>query len=306
MGFSAYLHATADAGERVPDNKEHNIITVQPHRLAGSAGVALSYLEYLPERISRPDVMLVHGLASSGGQFDAEARHFAGLGHRVLVPDLRGHGVSGIPQGRINTADFAIPVMAQDLVDILVHASAGPVHWVGNSLGGILALSLLGTPDSRKLASLALFGTCFSMNLPRQVSSVLRLSFLPGAPVTGWLTARTTTGNAAGRKAIEKAIRQFDVAAGAAIAANVRNYDFVGNAMSFEGPLLVMRGGRDHAVNLRLRRDIDKFTHLPNFKRIDLPQGGHCANFDMPTEFRTALAEHWVRAEASEAATARY
>ncbi|HEY4201641.1 MAG TPA: alpha/beta fold hydrolase [Devosiaceae bacterium] len=288
----------------MPTSDENGLCSVRRLRVTSGGGIGLVYREYRPSEISKPDIVFVHGLASSGVQFDGEARYFAQLGHRVLVPDLRGHGASGVPAGRIINEDFAIPVMARDVMDILDHAGASTVHWVGNSLGGILALSMLGTTDSNRLASLALFGTCFSMDLPPQVSRLLRLSFLPGAPVTAWLTARTTTGSAVGRVAIEEAIRQFNVAAGAAIAQNVRNYDFVDSPLAFRRPLLVLRGGRDYAVNLRLGRDIDKFAPVLNFKRVDLPQGGHCANFDMPMQFRQSLQEHWGRATLHRAASA--
>lgn len=186
--------------------------------------------------------------------------------------------------------------MAQDLLDILDHAGAEQVHWVGNSLGGILALFLLGTSHKKRLRSLALFGTCFSMNLPPSTRYLLRGAFLPGAPITAWFTARTTTGNPTGQQAIENAIRQFNVEAGAAIVDNVRQYDFVANALAYENPLLLLWGGRDYAVNLRLRNDIDKFVGRPNFTRVDLPQAGHCANFDMPAAFAAALEAHWNRA----------
>lgn len=272
--------------------------SVVARRLATASGVTLAYSEYLPRGRAHADILLVHGLASSGIQFHNEALHFADQGFRVLVPDLRGHGISGVPDGPVAVADFAIPTMAGDVIDMLDHAGARDVHWVGNSLGGILALWLLGTPQVSRLRSLALFGTCFSMNLPAQVDQVLRLSFLPGADITAWLTARTTTASAAGRGAIEAAIKQFNVDAGAAIASNVRNYDFVANARAYEQPLLVLWGGKDHAVNLGLRGDIGKFADRPNFRRIDLPEGGHCANFDMPDAFRAALAAHWATAKA--------
>lgn len=235
--------------------------------------------------------------ASSGLQFHQEALYFAGRGHRVVVPDLRGHGASGVPTGPIRVADFSISTMAQDIIAMLDHAHADEVHWIGNSLGGILALHLLGTPQRDRLQSLALFGTCLSMDLPAQVNHALHLSFLPGAWVIAWLTARTTTRSPLGRQSIEKSIRQFNVGAGAAIVSNVRNYDFVANVRGYERPLLVLWGGKDHAVNLRLRRDIGKFADRPNFRRIDLPMGGHCANFDVPDAFCTALEEHWRLAE---------
>jgi 3-oxoadipate enol-lactonase len=271
------------------------------HRLDSASGVGLAYSEYLPKEKTHADILLVHGLASSSIQFHHEALQFADKGFRVLVPDLRGHGASGVPDGPVVAADFAIPTMAGDLVDLLDHAGAREVHWVGNSLGGILALWLLGTTQVSRLRSLVLFGTCFSMNLPAKIDHVLRLSFLPGADITAWLTARTTTTNATGREAIETAIKQFNVEAGAAIASNVRNYNFVANARAYRQPLLVLWGGKDHAVNLGLRGDIGKFSDRPNFRRIDLPEGGHCANFDMPDAFRAAVEAHWADAERQEA-----
>lgn len=275
---------------------------IQRHRVVSASGVPLIYAEYLPQAPAKSDVLLVHGLASSGMQFHQEALHFADKGFRVLVPDLRGHGSSGVPDGPVATADFAIPMMAGDVIAVLDHAGAREMHWVGNSLGGILALWLLGTPLVSRLRSLVLFGTCFSMALPAQASQALRLSFLPGADLTAWLTARTTTASPSGREAIQAAIKQFNVDAGAAIASNVRTYDFVANARAYDQPLLALWGGRDHAVNLGLRGDIGKFTDRPNFQRIDLPKGGHCANFDMPDAFRAALEAHWANAERQEAA----
>lgn len=273
------------------------LTTVRRHQIVSASGVPLVYAEYLPQEPAKSDVLLVHGLASSGVQFHHEASHFADKGFRVIVPDIRGHGGSGAPDGPAAVADFAIPTISGDVIEILDHAGARQVHWVGNSLGGILALWLLGTPDASRLRSLVLFGTCFSMALPALVSQVLRLSFLPGADITAWLTARTTTPSRIGREAIAAAIKQFNVEAGAAIVANVRNYDFVANARAYEQPLLVLWGGKDHAVNLGLRGDIGKFADRPNFRRIDLPEGGHCANFDMPDAFRAALDTHWAVAE---------
>lgn len=270
-------------------------VSIVHHQLRSSSGVALAYVDYRPETQTGPDILLLHGLASSGLQFHEDAEYFASRGFRVLVPDIRGHGASGVPEGGISAADFSIPIMADDIVAMLDHAGSRDVHWVGNSLGGILALWLLGTSAKSRIKSLALFGTCFSMDLPLQVSTALRLAFLPGASVTGWLTARTTTANPTGRKSIATAIKQFNVEAGAAIASHVRNYDFVANALAYEQPLLVLWGAKDHAVNLRLRKDIGTFTDQPNFQRIDLPRGGHCANFDEPAAFREALEAHWAK-----------
>ncbi|MFI1735160.1 alpha/beta fold hydrolase [Streptomyces acidicola] len=43
-----------------------------------------------------PPLVLLHGVTSDGTAWDAVAAHFAAR-HRVLVPDLRGHGRSPHP-----------------------------------------------------------------------------------------------------------------------------------------------------------------------------------------------------------------
>lgn len=266
-------------------------------RLETASGVSLAYAEFLPERSTGGDVVLVHGLASAGLQFHEDALHFARRGHRVIVPDLRGHGMSGVPEEPWRATDFSISVLAQDVIDMLDHAHADRVHWVGNSLGGILALHFLGTTMAERLESLAVFGTCFSMSLPGHIELAVKLAFPLGAKVTAALTARATTRSPFGRRAVEAAVMQFNPEAGAAIVANLRRYDFIANARRYDRPLLVLRGGRDHAVNMRLCRDIDRLADRPNVRRVDLIDGGHCANFDMPDAFRAALETHWQGAE---------
>lgn len=272
---------------------------VRQHVVSSSSGVSLAYSEYCPSGTPIADIVLLHGLASSGRQFVREAERFADQGYRVLVPDLRGHGLSGVPNGAIQHADFSIATLAGDLLGVLDHAKAQDVHWVGNSLGGILALYLLGTADAGRLRSLALFGTCFSLDLPASIGLALRAAFLPGRAITARLTAISTTSNPTGRAAIAAAVKQFNIDAGAAIAANIRRYDFVENARAFPRPLLVMWGGLDRAVNLRLRGDLAKLADCPSLLRIDLPLGGHCANFDMHELFCETLLEHWTRSDAS-------
>jgi len=53
-----------------------------------------SSLLYFTEHGSGPPLLLVHGLMMSGEMFDpALVEHFA-TRHRVIIPDLRGHGRS--------------------------------------------------------------------------------------------------------------------------------------------------------------------------------------------------------------------
>lgn len=237
-------------------------------------------------------VVLCHGLAAAGEQLAEDAACFAGLGYRVLVPDLRGHGRSGKPVP-LTPGAFSIPRMAADLLGVLDHAGAGPVHWVGNSLGGILALQLLGQHAAR-FRTLATFGTAYRLSLPRWGAALIPLSYgLFGPRLNGWFGARLTTRDAAARPVIEKLLARFDPGVGRLVAGNLTNYDLLGNAKAATLPILMLRGGRDSAINAALGPTLEAMQGRPNFTLVELPEGGHCANLDATEKLQAELLKFW-------------
>jgi 3-oxoadipate enol-lactonase len=265
---------------------------VRPLQTAKAAdGTLIRYADHGPA--TGPAMVLLHGLGANGTQFAADAQHFAQQGWRVLVPDVRGHGQSEAPRG-YRTEDFAIPVLASDMLAVLDAAGVDAVDWVGNSLGGIIALSLLGTAPHR-LRSLAMFGTALRLNLPRIVATALPWGYrIVGRPLLSSLTGRMTTRHKAGQALVAKMLFEFDPHVGEAVADNVRRYDLTANALAYEGPILMLRGGRDRQVNLALRDSLPALNRLPNFTLVHLPEGGHCANLDVPEAFRSALTSFWA------------
>lgn len=257
--------------------------------LAGD-GVKFVYEDLGPQ--DGDPVVLCHGLAAAGVQFGADAAYFAGRGYRVLVPDLRGHGRSGAPAS-MRDEDFSITRMATDLVEMLDHAGIDQVHWVGNSLGGILALAILGIAPER-IKSLATYGTAYTLGLPSFVPHLLPLIYSAlGPKLTAEITARSTTDNADAQKLIASVLREFSPQAGKAVGANVRSYDLIANAKAYTGPILLMRGGRDNAVNRALPTTLKAMEDHPDFRVKHLEKGGHVANLDVPEEFRDTLEAFW-------------
>ncbi len=70
-----------------------------------SSSLTSSELLYSTERGSGPPLLLVHGLMVSGDMFEPVVEQFAAQ-HRLIVPDLRGHG--GIPRGLIRIRELHI------------------------------------------------------------------------------------------------------------------------------------------------------------------------------------------------------
>jgi len=72
-------------------------------------------LLYFTERGSGPPLLLVHGVMITGEMFEPVIEHFA-TRHRVILPDLRGHGRSrGLPP------PYTAAQLASDLSRLLDH-----------------------------------------------------------------------------------------------------------------------------------------------------------------------------------------
>ncbi len=257
-----------------------------------SDGVRIAYDDLGP-RDGVP-VVLCHGLGAAGEQMHADAAFLAAQGYRVLVRDVRGHGRSGKPTPMMPEG-FSIERMAEDQIAMLDHAAAGPVLWVGNSLGGIVALQMLDGHEHR-FRTLATYGTSYALNLPPWTAGALPLVYrVFGAPLAGRLTGKTTTRNKDAQPLIAKLITAFDPEVGRLAAGQVSRYDLIGNAVAATLPILMARGKLDRAVNSALGSTLAAMQARANFTLVELPTGGHCANLDATDELRAALLAFWGR-----------
>lgn len=90
-----------------------------------------------------PPIVLLHGMgaASSGSSWDPVVADL-GRDHRLVVPDLRGHGDSDRPGG------YTLAEMADDVARLVDMLGIARATVVGHSLGGLVAVNLaLARPD---------------------------------------------------------------------------------------------------------------------------------------------------------------
>lgn len=106
-------------------------------------GVTLAFLE-----AGSPDgapVMLLHGYTDTSRSFVPTIERLAELRPdlRLIVPDLRGHGDSSLPDAaRCAEAPercFRVPDFAADLLALADALGIERAHWVGHSLGTLIA-----------------------------------------------------------------------------------------------------------------------------------------------------------------------
>lgn len=127
---------------------------MKTHRWNASDGVGLACRE-LGE--GRP-VVLVHGLFSDGVtnwiKFDTAAR-LVEIGCRVIMPDLRAHGVSDKPH---DPALYSDGILGRDLAELIAHLKLTDYDLGGFSLGARTVVQAVGEGLAPRRAILAGMG----------------------------------------------------------------------------------------------------------------------------------------------------
>jgi pimeloyl-ACP methyl ester carboxylesterase len=93
-------------------------------------------------------LVCLHGLTRQGRDFDALARTMVDR-YRVVCPDVVGRGRSDWLR---DPMAYDLPLYVSDMVALLARLNAQTVHYLGTSMGGLIALAvaaLEGTPVSK-------------------------------------------------------------------------------------------------------------------------------------------------------------
>jgi pimeloyl-ACP methyl ester carboxylesterase len=106
-------------------------------------GVRLAYDD---RGAGEPAFVFVHGWTCDRSFFAPQAEHLAKQ-HRVVSPDLRGHGESDKPEG-----PYSIAAYADDVAYLIDRLGLGKAVAVGHSLGGNIALQLAASHPDRVAA----------------------------------------------------------------------------------------------------------------------------------------------------------
>lgn len=108
-------------------------------------------------------LMLVHGMAGDASFWGAVVEALAGR-HRLIVPELRGHGRSG----PASDGDYSIAACASDLVAVLDALGLDRVVLVGHSFGGSVAIELASKAPERVVALVVVDGAGEFSRVPRE------------------------------------------------------------------------------------------------------------------------------------------
>ncbi len=242
-----------------------------------------------------PPVVLVHGWSLSSAAFGDEIPVLARR-HRVVAPDLRGHGRSSAPRGPFGLGELARDLAA--LADALALERAVLVGW---SLGALVALAAAPLVRAR-LAGLALVsgtprfteGEDWPHGLPARSVEGLALRVRRDAPravarfFDGMFVAGELDAPARARaEAIRAAVPPADPAALLAGLDVLAREDLRARLPALDLPVLVVHGGRDPVCPPGAARALA--AAIPGARLALLPGAGHAPFLSRPEPFHEAV-----------------
>lgn len=263
-----------------------------------------------------PAVLLVMGLGMRGELWRPQVEGLRAT-HRVAWFDHRGVGESGpAPSRRLRTGDLATDALrVVDALDATARAAGDETlrwerfHVVGVSMGGMVAQEL-------------------ALRAPGRVKSLTLIATFAGGPVharlpplTGlraFVTANLARGPEARLRALQTLLYPPEFLATtdrAALRSRMRaqltgkvaretvlgqlhavfRHDTLDRLAQLDMPMLVVRPGRD--VLVRPTHSDVLLAHLPQARRLDLPDAGHGVIFQRAADVNAAIASLIADAE---------
>jgi pimeloyl-ACP methyl ester carboxylesterase len=254
---------------------------------------------------SGPTVVLIHGMINSSRHWEEVALRLANR-HRVVAPDLIGHGDSATPRG-----DYSLGAHAASIRDLLAVIGVERATIVGHSLGGGVAMQFF-YQFPQRTERLALIS---SGGLGHKVSPLLRGAALPGAATALRLAANRRL--VAALQGVGQGLRERGSARGVyleAVARALRPLQEPGSRRAFlqtlrsvidvhgqhvsardrlyllgEMPTLIVWGERDRTIPAA--HGVEAERAIPHCRYETLSRAAHFPHLEDPEGLATILAD---------------
>lgn len=252
---------------------------------------------YLDKGEGQP-IVLLHGFGAWAYSWRHNIDALAST-YRVIVPDLKGFGLSG----RDRRHGHSLDDQARFVLALLDQLGIDRAAWIGNSMGGEISLRAALTAPER-ITGLGLICSSGTFTVP-MVRWLRRAVHMPG--FVNWLTRRLVRIEKV-RNAVRGALgdpsryAETDAAAywlplslpGATelVAALARDADFGAirhRLRDVSVPTLLVWGDRDNFIPLAHGQLLA--SHIPNSRLVVLPGLGHAPQEEAPAEVNRILLE---------------
>ena len=238
-------------------------------------------------RIDGPEaaepLVLLHSLGTSGAVWEAQAAALAGP-FRVIRPDLRGHGLSGVTPG-----PYTIQGMAADVLAVLDALGVQQAHVAGLSIGGLIAQAMAHAAPGR-VSSLVLVDTALAIP-PAQgwTDRAVAVRAHGLAPLVDGVMARWVTPEfraEPGAHGLETMLLRTDPEGYAAAAEAIATADLTAATQALTMPALVLVGEHDVSTPPAMAQALADALRAP---MIVLPGAAHIPTVQVPDQVTEAM-----------------
>ena len=240
-------------------------------------------LEYIISGESNKETILfVHGAGANASQFEKQHEFFSDR-FKVVSLSLRGHGDSPLPSPNL-TQFYSLEQLANDIIELIDKLKLENIHYVGNSVGGVLGY-IVCTRLEKHFLSLTTFGTTGQMTLPEWSATMVSAfdTFMIKYFRRKYL-AFTAGYTVKSRESKEKVFQMFLKAADAIphLRAHLVNYNYLDEIEKLSMPCHLIQCEFDRDINKTLKTTLEAISKNKKAGVVQLNGAGHIANLDKP------------------------
>jgi 3-oxoadipate enol-lactonase/4-carboxymuconolactone decarboxylase len=233
-------------------------------------------------------VLLLHSLGTNLHVWDPQAAALART-HRVIRPDLRGHGLTEAPGG-----DYTMALLAQDGLGVLDALGARRAHVCGVSIGGRIAMEMAAAAPDR-IASVILCDTALEFRPPemwqQRMDAVAQggMAAVADAVMERWVLDQSLPSS----KGLRRMLLRTDPTGYAGCAAALRDTRASDVAGRIRCPARVVVGDKDASTPPSAAEAVR--DAIPGSEMVTIADAAHIPTFEREAEVTRALLGHMRR-----------
>lgn len=237
----------------------------------------------------RLTVVMSHSLGCDLSMWDLLANALAAES-RVICYDHRGHGGSDAPAGPYSMAE-----LADDAERLLSELDAGPVVWIGLSMGGMVGQELA-LRHPQRVKALVIANASSGFDAAGRAAWAQRIEKVESEGVESiadmamqrWFSEAFRHAQPAAVARWRRRVVSTTQAGYLGSCHAVMNHDTTARLAGIRVPTLVIAGALDEATPVSMSREIE--SRVPGARLVVIDAASHLSVLEQPDAFRTAVS----------------